>query len=148
MSYTSRVIEAPLHEVWDVIVDPETYPNWLVGAQAIRSVDDEWPAPGSRFHHRVGIGPLTIPDSTAVEAVEPLRRLRLAVRARPLVSATATFTLVSDGTRTVVSLEEEPKPRLIGNLVRAVLDPSTHLRNHRSLCRLEEVVLGRGAHCS
>lgn len=140
MSFTSREIEASSAAVWAVVIDPFTYPSWLIGAQEIRDVDDDWPCPGSAFRHRVGFGPLTIPDSTKVIAVDSGRRLRLAVRARPLVSAVATITLVSDGTHTVVSMEEEPDFGALGELVRPLLDPSTHVRNHRSLCRLEEVV--------
>jgi hypothetical protein len=37
----------------------------------------------------------------------------------------------------VVNLEEEPAPRAIGNLVRPILDPFTHVRNHQSLKQLE-----------
>ena len=39
------------------------------------------------------------------------RMLRLAVRARPLISAVATFTVVGDGDRCVLSFEEEPALR-------------------------------------
>ena len=54
-----------------VLIDPETYPRWLIGATAIRDIDDDWPAPGSKFHHVVGVGPLQIPDDTEVLAIEP-----------------------------------------------------------------------------
>jgi hypothetical protein len=36
----------------------------------------------------------------------------------------------------VVSIEEEPALRTIGNIVRPVMDPAIHVRNHRSLRRL------------
>lgn len=128
--------------MWAVLVDPTTYPDWLIGAASIRDVDDSWPAVGSRFHHRVGLGPLSLPDHSEVLAIDPGRLLRLAVRARPFVSAVATFTLVSDVTATVVSLEEEPRARSIGNVVRPIMDPSIHVRNHRSLRRLARLVEG------
>ena len=69
--------------------------------------------------------------------------LRLSVRARPLISATVTFHLVGDGQRCTVCMEEEPSLRLIGNIVRPLLDPLIHVRNHRSLRRLERVVAQR-----
>jgi len=143
MAFTSREIDASVSEVFAVLADPETYPDWLAGASDIRDVDEDWPAPGSKFFHRVGLGPLTLPDSTKVLAVETDRCLRLAVRARPLVSAVATFRVVGDDHRCVVTFEEEPAPRLIGNLVRPLLDPVTHLRNHISLKRLEEYISHR-----
>lgn len=140
MASVSREIEAPAKDVFDVIVDPRTYPRWLAGAADMRSVDENWPAVGSRFHHRVGIRPFTIPDSSEVKAIEYDRMLRLAVRARPLLSAVVTFSLVGDGDRCVITFEEEPAVRLIGNLVRPVLDPVTHVRNHLSLKRLDDLV--------
>lgn len=143
MAFTSRILHAPADVVWRVLIEPHTYPDWLIGAAAIRDVDDDWPAIGSRFHHRVGIGPLSIPDHTEIEDIIDQDTLRLAVRARPLISAVSTFRLVGDGNTTVVTLEEEPRYRLIGALVRPVADPVIHVRNHRSLRRLERVVLER-----
>jgi len=143
MALASREIRASAHEVYEILVDPATYPQWLVGAKDIRDIDDDWPAAGSKFHHRVGAGPLSIADSTKVLEAEPDRRLVLAVRARPLVSAVATFTLVGDGARCAVQFEEEPAQRLIGNIARPVLDPITHVRNHLSLKRLDRYVATR-----
>ena len=135
-------MQASAAEAFAVLVDPETYPEWLVGAKEIRDVDAGWPNPGSRFHHVVGVGPLQIPDNTEVLDIEPGRMLKLKVRARPFVSAEATFTVVGDpdGQRCVVSLQEEPTVRWAGNLVRPVMDPSIHVRNHKSLEHLAAVV--------
>lgn len=133
-------MHASAPEAFAVLIDPETYPRWLIGAKEIRDVDADWPRPGSRFHHVVGAGPLQIPDHTEVLAIEPGRLLRLKVKARPFVSAEATFTVIGDGERCVVSLQEEPTVRWAGNLVRPVMDPSIHVRNHRSLRRLAAVV--------
>jgi hypothetical protein len=143
MSYTSREIIAPVDLVWQVLIDPETYPEWLVGAKEIRDVDADWPEPGSSFHHSVGTGPFTINDRTTVKRIDHHRLLQLSVRARPFIAAVASFCLVSDGHRTVVSLEEEPEVPVIGQLVRPVLDPATHHRNHRSLRQLERFVASR-----
>lgn len=131
---------APRSVVWDVLIDPCTYPEWLIGAADVRDVDDTWPHVGSRFRHRVGVGWLAIPDHSEVLDIEPGHLLRLGVRARPLISAVATFELLSDATATVVNLQEEPRPRTIGNIVRPLMDPSIHVRNHRSLRRLDHLV--------
>ena len=140
MAYASREFAASTSEVFSFLVDPTTYPSWLVGASEMRAIDDDWPRVGSRFHHRVGIGPLAIPDNSEVLAIEPDRMLRLAVRARPLISAVVTFTLLGQDDRCVVSFEEEPGPRAIGNLVRPIFDPITHMRNHLSLKRLDTLI--------
>ena len=138
MSSVSRQFDRAAPEVYDALVDPRTYPSWLVGASDIRGVDDDWPRVGSKFHHRVGVAPLTLADSSELLAHEPPRLLRLAVRARPLISAVVTFQLVGDAERCVVTMEEEPAVRAIGNIVRPVMDPLTHLRNHLSLKRLDQ----------
>jgi hypothetical protein len=142
VSYVCREFDASAPTVFGVLLDPESYPEWLIGAKSIRDVDASWPEPGSRFYHRVGIGPLVIPDHTEVMAVDRGSMLRLRVRARPFIAAVVSFRLVGDGDRCVVTMEEEPARRVIGNLVRPILDPVTHVRNHRSLRRLHQVVRG------
>jgi Polyketide cyclase / dehydrase and lipid transport len=141
MAYTSREIAAGAMEAFAVLIDPETYPRWLGGARAIRSVDPTWPKPGSKFHHVVGFGPLRLADSSEVlEIDESAMMLRLEVRARPLIAAVATFRVIGTNSRCVITLQEEPALRTIGNLVRPVMDPATHVRNHRSLRRLAHVI--------
>ena len=140
MSYNSREIDADADTVFAVLSDPHTYPAWLVGNAEVSAVDADWPRPGSRFHHRVGVWPFTIADSTQLAEVEPGRLLRLNVRARPLIRAVATFRLLGDGERTTVSLEEEPAMRWLGAFVRPLVDPLTHLRNHASLRRLASFI--------
>jgi uncharacterized protein YndB with AHSA1/START domain len=142
MSFNSRQLNVGVDRCFATIVDPTTYPHWLVGAKSIREVDADWPHPGSRFHHVVGVGPLQLPDHTEVLAIEPGYRLQLKVKARPFITAVATFTVVGDDERCVVSIEEEPTIRSLGNLVRVVMDPTVHVRNHRSLRRLAEYVDG------
>jgi len=136
-------MQASAADAFAVLIDPETYPRWLIGTKRIREVDDGWPRPGSRFHHVVGIGPFQIRDHSIALDLEHGTMLRLKVNARPPVSAIATFRVIGNDTRCVVTLEEEPALRLIGNLVRPVLDPMTHVRNHRSLRRLATLIESR-----
>lgn len=140
MAHNCREYPVPPAVVWDVLIDPHTYPDWLIGTEAIRAIDDDWPAVGARFHHRVGVGPLAIPDHSEVLHIEPRQELRLTVRARPFISAVAMFRLVGNHNASMLSLQEEPTLRILGNLVRSVMDPSIHIRNHQSLRRLAEVI--------
>jgi hypothetical protein len=142
MAYVCREFDVSRTRMWGVVIDPETYPRWLLGAEAIREVDDSWPAVGSRFHHRVGLGPLTLADNSEVLAIDEGAMLRLQVRARPFIAAVVTFHIVGGDGTCVVTMEEEPARRIIGNVVRPVLDPMIHVRNHRSLRRLDELVDG------
>ena len=53
-SVNEILVDSPPSRVFAVLADPTTYPDWLVGAQAIRDVDPAWPAPGAKFSHRIG----------------------------------------------------------------------------------------------
>jgi uncharacterized protein YndB with AHSA1/START domain len=144
MSTTRRRIDAPVEDVFAALTDPHTYPHWLIGAQDIRDVDDGWPAPGTRFHHRVGLGgPLTVDDSTKVLAIDAPHRLDLEVRARPLGRGRASFRLGRDGQGTQVVLEEHPLGAL--SRLEPLLAVPTRLRNGRSLGALAELVENRRA---
>ena len=141
MSAQRISIEARPDDIFSVLLDPYTYPEWLVGAQAIRSVDDSWPAPGAAFHHVVGFGPVKIADSTRVSEVSTPNCLELNVRARPFGRARARFTLHPEGPgRTELSFEETPTSPLL-RFGAPVLDPGIAVRNDASLKRLRAVVL-------
>jgi uncharacterized protein YndB with AHSA1/START domain len=134
-------------EIFDCLVDPRTYPHWLVGARDIRAVDEQWPEPGAAFHHRVGlIGPLKIADSSEVVEIDQPRLLVLEVRARPLGRAMARFALAERArpTRTTVTFDEV----LIGGLrhLSALLDPITARRNQLSLTQLEDFLINGQSH--
>ena len=140
MSCVCREFDAATADVFAILLDPACYADWLIGAKSVRDIDASWPEPGSRFHHRVGMGKLAIRDCTEVLTVEPESILRLRVRARPLIAGVVTFRIIGDRERCVVMMEEEPARRVIGNLVRPIMDPFTHVRNHRSLRRLSAFV--------
>jgi uncharacterized protein YndB with AHSA1/START domain len=139
MAVVRREIQAPIRDVYSAIADPHTYPHWLVGCCDIRSVDDGWPDPGSKFHHRVGLGgPITVADSTEILSRVDGSMVCLEVRARPFGRGRATFTLTqgADPGRTVVELDEVP----IGLMAptKPLADPFINRRNVRSLSRLAD----------
>jgi uncharacterized protein YndB with AHSA1/START domain len=149
MATVRHTIPLPIDQVFAALVDPETYPHWLVGARDIRAVDDGWPAPGTAFHHRVGlVGPLTVADLTKVIDIDEPRRLGLEVRARPFGRGRATFTLHDERatgvTATVVEIDEAP----IGLLAATtpLVDPLTALRNRRSLRQLADFLRSGQSH--
>lgn len=148
MATVSRTIPAPASAIFDVLVDPTTYPHWLVGARDIRAIDDDWPEPGAAFHHRVGlVGPLKIADLSKVIEIDPPRLLSLEVRARPLGRGRATFSLRPvDGHSgsTELTLDEVPLGALAH--LQPVLDPITAHRNRRSLAQLEDLLLTGESH--
>jgi hypothetical protein len=127
---------------WDVVSDPETYPTWLVGAVEMRAVDDGWPAPGTSFHHRVGLGgPITINDSSTSLAVDPPRLLVLEARARPLGRAYVEMEVRPLGDRCEVVIREGMLRPL--RPLTPVAQPLIMMRNRKSLQRLHEFLKDR-----
>jgi hypothetical protein len=130
--------------VWDTLADPATYGFWVVGSKVIRDADPDWPAPGSKFHHTIGVGPFTVDDhTTSLEAQAP-RRLQIRAKGRPLGTARVTLELTPKAGGTIVRITERPDgPTAILNV-----NPFVHLftkaRNAESLMRLEELALRRG----
>jgi hypothetical protein len=138
-------IAADQSVVFDHLLEPRTYEEWLVGAKDIREVDAHWPEPGARFHHRVGVGPLTIDDVTTVVSVSPPTELVLRASIGPLGTAIVRFGLVGSNP-TVVRFDEAPDSgllRLVGVTVgRAILRASVWGRNEASLEQLKHLVEG------
>lgn len=135
MSTVHHTFAQPIDEVFTALADPRTYPRWLVGAREMRSIDPSWPAPGSSFHHRVGlVGPLSIADSSSSCEIHAPDLLVLEVRARPLGRARVTFRLRTVAAGTEVAFSEEP----IGaaRLLAPIAGPLALARNHRSLQNL------------
>ena len=138
MAVTQKSMPHPRADVFAALVTPETYPLWLLGCQDIRAVDEGWPAPGTRFHHRVGLfGPLTVADSTKVLEVDDPGLLVLEVRARPFGRGLVSFTLqaTSDG-GTLVTIDEVPLGLLAP--LRPLIDLVTARRNETSLANLAD----------
>lgn len=143
MSKTSRVLRADPAEVFAVLADGWLYPLWVVGASRIRGVGDDWPLPGSRLHHSVGVWPLLLDDDTEVEQMQADRLLVLKARAWPSGAARVRIALEPVGAQTRVSIEEDavsgPATLLPGPVRHAMLD----VRNVETLARLAYVVEGR-----
>lgn len=142
MARNQRVMPVPPERVFAVLADPDAYGHWVVGSDTIRDADAAFPAVGTRFHHRVGFGPIKVNDHTEVLAVDPPRLLQLRARARPLGTAKVTLTLEPRGpAHTLVTIVEDGGD----TLTRLLFNPLTHLlvrgRNAESLRRLEELAV-------
>jgi uncharacterized protein YndB with AHSA1/START domain len=122
--------------VFEVLSDPETYPEWLAGAQHIRHVDDAFPTPGAKFDHEVGpTEATTVADDSKALASDPPNRLVLEVHAGP-AHGVVEFELERTAEGTLVTLRE----RAIGPLSAAMplLRGPLFLRNRASLERLRQ----------
>lgn len=140
----SRRVEATPADVFAVLADGWSFAGWVVGASHIRSVDVQWPAPGSRIHHSVGPWPMSIEDVTTVLAVEPGVMLEFEARMWPVGAARVRIEMrPSPGGGTEIRFAEElsrgPGSIVPTTLQGLVLRP----RNEESSRRLARIAVGR-----
>jgi hypothetical protein len=103
-------------------------------------VDDDWPEPGSSFHHTVGVGPIVVRDKTTVVRVDAPHEIRLRAGLGPLGAAIVRFTLSARDGATCVEFAEEPEHGAVRLAWRSLGRPLMRLglwgRNAASLERL------------
>lgn len=129
-------IPAGPDEVYAVLSDPETYPEWLAGAQHIRHVDRIFPARGTTFDHEVGpTEDATVADDTRSLIADPPHRLQLEVHVGPLTGI-VDFQLIPTGQGTEVVFRESVVGRL--GAAMPVLRLAIYGRNKASLERLKQ----------
>lgn len=141
MATNERFMPVPPEAVWDVLARPGSYGYWVIGSKVIRDADPAWPAPGTRFHHTVGAGPVKVSDHTeSLEAQRP-RRLKLKAKARPLGTAYVTLEMLPEDGGTRVKMTENPADAAAVLVVNPIVHLLTGARNAKSLMRLEELAL-------
>jgi uncharacterized protein YndB with AHSA1/START domain len=133
----------PPQAVWDALADPGGYGYWVVGSKTIRDADPAWPAAGSKFHHKIGVGPLTIADHTESLEAQPPELLRIRAKGRPLGTATVTLELRPRDGGTLVRMKETPDGVTRVLALNPLVHVATKARNAESLMRLEELALRR-----
>jgi len=140
MVIVTQHTSAPPRSVWAVLADGWRYADWVVGAKGIRAVDDGWPAVGSRFHHRVGIGPFAIADSSVSEAVDDGHAISMRVKAFPAGAARVRIVLhpCADG-GTEIKMEEHPIEGFARRFDNPVQGAVLRLRNKEALRRLARI---------
>ncbi|MDQ3587894.1 MAG: SRPBCC family protein [Actinomycetota bacterium] len=143
MSVSETYIAASPEKVFDVLSDPGSYGDWVVGSKDIRDADPSWPAPGTRFGHSVGFGPFTLADHTECRRSERPNMIELRAKARPLGTSIVRLDLQPEGRGTRVRMREDAGDALTA----FVFNPITHLlvrgRNDESLRRLARLSVRR-----
>ena len=138
-----RRLNCSPEQVFAVLRDGWTYPVWVVGASRIRSVDEGWPAPGTKLHHSFGVWPLLVNDSTEVLELDPGHRLVLEAGGWPIGNARVEITVEAAAAGSLVSMAED----VSGGPARLVPQPlrvaGIDVRNRETLRRLALVAEGR-----
>jgi len=134
-------VDATVDDVFDVLRDPFSYSDWVVGTKQIVDADPSWPAVGSGFEFRVGAGPVGMHGTTRVLDFDDCRRLRLETKSLPIGTIVITIEAhdIGDG-RSRVTLDESSSAM---PLLSPGFDVMLHLRNYESLTRFRNIVEGR-----
>ena len=140
MSSVDLIIDAPVGAIWAVLADARSYSLWVVGAKDIRDVEGPWPEPGSKFHHTLGMGPLTLQDNTKSLALDEGRYLAIEARARPLGRARVDFVLSPSNGGTTVTIKETFVSPPLMRMFNPLFAPLIRGRNVQTLRRLANVV--------
>ena len=139
MAHTTIHIATAPERVFAVLSEPATYDRWVVGCKEIRGVDGPWPQPGATFHHSVGLGPVTVRDTTSVVESVPARRLVLRARARPTGIVRVEIDLTARNGGTEAAMTEFPIEGPPAWLHNPVQDWLIDRRNRESLRRLKQL---------
>jgi uncharacterized protein YndB with AHSA1/START domain len=133
-------------DVFAVLADADTYGHWVVGSDTIRDADAGFPAKGTRFHHRVGVGPIKTNDHTEVLEVNRPFLLELRANARPFGTAHVKLLMTPRGPDstdiTMIETGADPLSRVMFNPLTA---PLIKMRNVESLRRLKRLAEERAA---
>jgi len=132
----TRDTTASRQQVWNVIADGWTYSQWVVGNTRMRAVDPNWPAPGSKIHHTIGVWPVVLNDESEVESCTPLEEIILLAKSRPFGGARITLRLsdIDNGCR--IDMAEVPVGGPLNWLPRGVALAAVWPRNRECLRRL------------
>lgn len=138
-----RTVAATRDAVWQALADGHSYAQWVVGTSAIRGVDDDWPARGSRLHYSIGRGPLRHDGHTEVLDVDQGRRLELEAHAWPAGSARIELQLEDDGPNCRITMVEHPARGIAALLHNPIGEALLKLRNVEALRRLDRLAARR-----
>jgi hypothetical protein len=148
MAVRNALVRADPSAVWAVLADGHSYDQWVVGTQAVRSVDPGWPQEGTSLHYTVGLGRFRLKDRTTVRLVEPGKCLELEALVRPVGSVRISIQILRWGEDSVVVVDEHPLRGPSWALENPITELAMTLRNRAMLHRLASVVESRAAHAS
>ncbi len=137
-------IEATPEEVWEVVGDPERWPEFFVGITRWEPIDDATGRVGDRYWIRMAAG--SIEAGGRVRFTEVLPQHRLAWEAEAGTDHSFTMTLEPEGHLTRVRIDfelrlmgglvarvaEQAAYRIVGQNLRATLHVLRHLVEHEA----------------
>ncbi|MEO6826211.1 MAG: SRPBCC family protein [Microbacteriaceae bacterium] len=142
MAVNYRLLRCEPRYVFNVLADGWLYPSWVAGASRMRDVDKDWPAPGARIHHSVGVWPVLLNDTTSMLEWDPPRHALFKARGWPIGEAHAAIDVRERRDGCVVRMIEDVvagPARFIPAPIENIL---TYQRNTETLRRLAYLAEG------
>jgi uncharacterized protein YndB with AHSA1/START domain len=136
MATVDTHIAASPDDVFRLLADGWTYPQWVVGTSHMRAVDESWPAVGAKLYHATGVWPAVIRDHTRVDDVIAGEKIVMTARGYPFGQAEVELTLSAEDGGTRVVMREEPTGRGAFLLRNPIVDAALTRRNIETLVRL------------
>jgi uncharacterized protein YndB with AHSA1/START domain len=139
MALHNIFVAAPPDAVWEILADPYSYSEWVVGTREILSADPSWPEVCSLLRYRAGIGPVRFEGHSIVREVDAPRRLELEADAK-LMGARVSLSLKpwADGALAVVEEHWIRGPSML--LDNPLVDLALTIRNRWMVRNLASVV--------
>ncbi|GGM32658.1 SRPBCC family protein [Promicromonospora citrea] len=143
MVTVTRAARCTPEDVLGVLADGWLYSTWVVGAARIRAVDPDWPRPGTRILHSVGLWPVLIDDETVVRSWDPERSIELQARGWPAGEASVRIEVRPAASGCVVRIVEDATKGPGALIPRPVRSALIGPRNVETLRRLTLLAEGR-----
>ena len=139
MALHNILVRAHPADVWEVLADPYSYSEWVLGTKEIDSADPDWPAATSAFQYVAGLGPFRFGSKTVVREVDRPRRLEMEADAR-ILAARVAISVRAWGDGSLVVLEEHwiRGPYLL--LDNPLIDLALNIRNRMMVRNLAALV--------
>lgn len=145
MSRNVRRLHCSPDAVFRVLADGWLYPGWVVGASRMRDVDADWPQPGARLHHSVGVWPALLDDTTSTVSWDPPQRMVMTARGWPIGEAQVTIDVRPSGDGCLVRIQEEAISGPAKAIPPVLTDAVLRWRNAETLHRLAYLAEGLGS---
>lgn len=142
MSRNVRKLHCTPEAVFRVLADGWLYPAWVVGASRMRDVDPEWPEPGARLHHSVGVWPALLDDTTSSVRWQPPHQMVMTARGWPLGEARVTIDVKPAAGGCLVRIQEEAVSGPATAIPTTIADVILQWRNAETLHRLAYLAEG------
>ena len=142
MSRNVRKLHCTPEAVFRVLADGWLYPAWVVGASRMRDVDPEWPEPGARLHHSVGVWPALLDDTTSSVRWHPPHQMVMTARGWPLGEARVTIDVKPAAGGCLVRIQEEAVSGPATAIPTTIADVILQWRNAETLHRLAYLAEG------